>query len=466
MDEEPGITKPAYAFTINSPDYLRDAESFSKLNIVSKDSMAYKYYALRIFQQLISFHLNDNNKNALIDVDLKRLQFVYQHLVLSNKQDLYLDALQSLEQKIIQSPVSTLITFNIAGVWVEKGRLYKPLQSDDHKWELKKAYGICETAIQRFPNSAGAAMSYNLQRELLNKIISAELEKVNVPDIPFRALVHYCNFNNLYWRIVRVTREEVKDQRIKWNNDYNVDREEKFLEYFRAKSPVISGKVRLPNDSDYQEHSVEIKLDGVSEGDYMVLFSPDPGFTISGNNLAYAFTTISNLSYIHRNLDNGNTEFYILNRTTGRAIPGAKLQTSFNVYNSKSGQYVIVKGDVYTSAEDGSIQIPMTKESGNYYENYIIADISWQNDKISTRDIDYSGNGYSYGASISQYMRGKPSRTEQTLFFLDRAIYRPGQTLYFKGLIYSTDGKDPQIVTNRRVTVTFYDVNNQVVADK
>ena len=91
MSEEPGITKPAYMFTINSADYMSDAEKFVKLDITSKDTMAYKYYGLKILQKLIRLHLNDKNPEALVDIDLKRLQFVYQNLTLSNKQDLYLE---------------------------------------------------------------------------------------------------------------------------------------------------------------------------------------------------------------------------------------------------------------------------------------------------------------------------------------------------------------------------------------
>jgi len=464
MEEEPGLTKPAYTFTINSADYLKDAESFCKLNIVSKDSMAYKYYALRIFQELIRFHLGDEKPEALVDVDLKRLQFVYQHLTLSNKQDLYLDALQTLEQKSIASPVSTIVTCQIAQVWLEKGREYKPLQSDDHKWDIKKAFELCDNAISRFPESDGAAMAYNLQRQLLNKSVFAEIEKVNVPEIPFRAMVRYANFSDMYWRIIKVTRDEVKEQRIKWLKDYNVNREEKFLEYFIPKTPVKSGKVDLPVDKDFQQHSVEIKLSGVPIGDYMILFSPNAEFSVSGNNLGYAFTTISNLSYIHRNLDDGSTEFYVLNRTNGDPVPGAKIQISSNVYIPKNSRYEIVKDNIVTTNDEGFINIPYKEHSGNYYENSFMADISWQDDKISTQDIDSYSNGY--GSAISQYSIPKPYRTTQTLFFLDRAIYRPGQTLYFKGLIISTDGKDPQIVAHCPLTITFYDVNSQVVAQK
>ncbi|PIX32664.1 MAG: hypothetical protein COZ59_12815, partial [Bacteroidetes bacterium CG_4_8_14_3_um_filter_31_14] len=45
----------------------------------------------------------------------------------------------------------------------------------------------------------------------------------------------------------------------------------------------------------------------------------------------------------------------------------------------------------------------------------------------------------------------------------DRSIYRPGQTLYFKGIVINTDGTTNKIIPNFKTTVTLYDVNYQKV---
>ena len=104
------------------------------------------------------------------------------------------------------------------------------------------------------------------------------------------------------------------------SKEYNVDREQKFIEYFAAKTPLKSGNFTLPDDKDYQEHSLEVKLDALPEGEYMVLFSHQRDFKTSGNGLAYAFTTVSNISYVHRSVSDGGTEFYVLDRQTGAPL--------------------------------------------------------------------------------------------------------------------------------------------------
>lgn len=94
---ETHITKPAYKFEVDNPDFLSDAKQFSILNIQSKDSTALQLQALNIYKSLIRFHLNDTSPFALADVNIERLKFVKQHATFSDKDALLLTALKSEE---------------------------------------------------------------------------------------------------------------------------------------------------------------------------------------------------------------------------------------------------------------------------------------------------------------------------------------------------------------------------------
>lgn len=463
--DEPAITKPAEYFTLNSPEYFQDVKTFSKIKITSGDTLAFKWHALKLLQQLIKFHLQDKTPDALIDADLKRLEFVYNNSVLSNKQELYLKALEELEKENLKYPISTRISFVIAKLWEGEGHQYRPLLSADHKGDIKKAYEICDNAMNRFPESEGAAQAYNLQKSFLLKNISAEIEKVNVPDTPFRAVITYKNLDKVFWRVVKVTRDEVETIRKKFENNYNIDTEQEFLKYFLNKNSFVYGEVGLPEDGDFQNHSAEIKLDGLPVGDYMLIFSPNVNFTFDDNCLTYSFTTLSNLSYIHRNMPDGTTDVYIMERESGKPVIGAKVDITFQVYDYSTSKYKLIKGGTFTSNSDGYIKIPyQNKQNNNYNERSFFMDISWNNDEISTRNIDHE-RGY-YSEMISQYKEEKSNAQTYVQFFLDRAIYRPGQTLYYKGLLYKSDGEKHQILPNSKQTVVFYNVNYEVVAQK
>ena len=454
--QEVDVTKPAYFFTLNKEDYFLPAKDFVKFKIDSKDTLSMKFYAINILQELIRFHLNDKDPASLVDFDLARLKFVLAHSVLPIKDALYFKALEQLEKDVITDTVVGRVTVEKANVLVQTASLYKPLLSDDHKWDLKKAYELCEEAKKRFPDSDGAILCEHVQTSIRNKSLNAVIEENNVPNKPFRSLVHYKNVTDLYYRIIKVTRAEVRAEREKLMKDYDGNRDEKFLKRFIAKTPFKSGSYKLPTDYDYQDHSIEVKLDGIPEGEYMVLFSHHADFATNGNGLTYAFTVVSNISYLNRNALDGSTEFYVLNRESGEPIAGVAATVYTQRYNSNKGIYESIRGNIYISDVNGYFKVPyFTKEER---QNFSVT-FAKGNDFNSTEPIDREY--YYYSASINQFKQDAPDSHTQTFFFLDRAIYRPGQTIYFKGLLVDTDGKSPKIVANRQVSVILYDVNHQ-----
>jgi uncharacterized protein YfaS (alpha-2-macroglobulin family) len=456
--DEPDIIKPAYAFELDKEGYLSGTKTFADFKIESRDTVSMKFYALNILQGLIKFHLSDKDPRALVDVDLKRLKFVRTHSTLPNKDDLYLHALEQLEKSVANNPVVGQVAVEKARVWVERGALYKPLLSDDHKWDLKKAFAMCEEEKKRFADSDGAILCENLQEDILSKSIQATIEENNIPGEPFRSLIRYRNITDLYYRIIKVNRDEVRTLRVKLQKDYNIDREQKFIEYFTAKTPVKNGKYLLPDDGDYQEHSIEVKLDALPEGEYLVLYSHHADFSTSGNGLAYAFTAISNISYLHRNLKDGSVEMYALHRASGEALKDVIATVYSQRYNNKKSEYEKVKVGTFTSDANGYFKIGYLKTDD--YRNFSV-NFSKGTDFNSTEPID-RGQYYYYQGSINQYKSDPEYAHTQTFFFLDRAIYRPGQTIYFKGLVVNSDGKNPQILPRHSTTVTLYDVNQQV----
>jgi len=95
-NDERDITKPAYAFEIKDVKAFAAAPEFAKHRFTTKDTSSLYYQALNIYKDLIGFHLADAKPAALIDADLKRLQFVRRQAVLLNKDELYQKALETI----------------------------------------------------------------------------------------------------------------------------------------------------------------------------------------------------------------------------------------------------------------------------------------------------------------------------------------------------------------------------------
>ncbi|KOY85677.1 hypothetical protein AD998_05490 [bacterium 336/3] len=465
QNTEPEVTRPAYYFQINDKIYASDAENFIKTEIKTKDEEAFKFQALKIYQQLLK--LNQNNESIFIQNDLARLKFVHNHSVLPQKDELYLQALENLKKRYNQNSQVTFVYHAMAEYWYGQGQKYSSEKGNQHQQDLKKAYQICEEGSKLFPTSEGAVSCMSLQTAIKQKSLSVQMEQTEPSQTYFKALLSYKNLEKIHYKIVKVNRKEVREQRKKQYKDYDDYEEKKFLTYFLAKTDLKKGAFDLPTQQDYQTHRTEVPFEGLPTGDYMILMSEASGFSLSKNVVAYAFFTVSNMAYIHKNMPDGTTEFYVLNRQTGEPIANVKAEVFAYEYNSRIGDYESINKGNFTSDNKGYFKIPFIYETRSGYK-YSVGNLTvnfiGQNDYVSTDDVD-NRSYYSRG-SLYQSIYSEAQAYNYTHFFLDRAIYRPGQTVYFKGLVYEKKGKENKILPNSSVTVTFYDVNSQVVETK
>lgn len=451
MNEEPDLIRPAYKFELGSESYFWNFNDFSRISIESKDTLSLKFYAIKTLQELTAFHLKDEDPGALIDVDLKRLLFVKNKSVSTIKDSLYLKALQDLEAHFSSHPSSAEVSCKIANVYFEKGNKYNPLQGDENKWMKKEALGICEAAISKFPESDGAQDCRALSARITDHSLDFITEKICLPFKPSRALVTYKNLKKVYVRIAEINID-------KYNR--SIDRyygEELMKQYLKLKS-VKEFTVELPDDGDYQTHSTEIKIPELKHGHYVILMASDPGFSYIENAIAYAGIWISEISYMNRRMENGSYDFYVQHRLTGEPLKGVVAQLYYEKYNYTSRKYEYERSEKYTSDEKGYFNVPTI----NDYRNFSV-DFTYRSGVGPEFVVDrlQTDNG------IYQYKTYKEEKRKdpKTFFFLDRGIYRPGQTVYFKGIMIRTDGETNEIMTNQATTVTFYDVNSQKIAD-
>ena len=101
-NDERDINKPTYAFEINNAEVFSDKSVFAYYHFKTNDSVSLHFKALQLFQQLILFHNNDAKPDALIDVDVERIQFANNYGVMPNEEELYLKALTNIRQSYIR----------------------------------------------------------------------------------------------------------------------------------------------------------------------------------------------------------------------------------------------------------------------------------------------------------------------------------------------------------------------------
>jgi len=445
--DEVYITDPAYKFEITEPVVFDNNKNFAGYVFGSKDTASKKLLALRLIQDLTTMHLYDPYPSALVDIDIKRLAFAKNNSIIPNKDSLYLKALVSEEKMYSKDSSSARISYLIAQVHQSRASNYERLSGDEYKWELKTAVEICDNAISKFPNSIGGKNCLVMKETILQKNLDIVVEKINVPDLPFRSAVTFKNIETIYLRILKISADELAELD-------QLDYEER-IAYLNKLTIYKQWDQKLPSDGDHNEHLTEIKIDPLPFGSYVLMASVNASFDRSDNKIIAVELWISNLAYMSSNTNdiNGGKSFYITDRTTGKPIKGASIQTYKREYDYNTRKYKFNKDKTYTTDENGYFVVndPLIKD-------YFYFSFSIQHGKDF---LDVGNNFYIYKSSnIAK------NPTYNTYFFTDRSIYRPGQTIYFKGIITenSFDGKNKNVVANKKTTVTFYDVNSQKIA--
>lgn len=439
---EPDVTRPADKFELTDPACFDNYRKFIRQKYDTKDTLSTKYYAVRILQDLLAFHQDDKVAEPLAAADLKRLHLMRQLLAYEGKDSLYERGLNQLYERLADVPMGAEIQYELAALYNEKGNSYNPLQGDAHKWDKKKAIEICDKAIAKYPGTDGAFNCQQLKTEINYPGLSFQGENVELPGKPGRVLLNYRNVKKLYLRIIPMA----VSPRSRYGGDRYKDEDERIAAYLKIQ-PLSAWEVTIPDDGDFQDHNTELKLPEQAMGHYMVLASPDKDFKTKGNAIAYMSYGHSNISYVQRRTDDGGYEYLLLNRGTGDPLKGVKVQLWFERYDQGDRQYKMVKGEELVSDADGNVRIPPTSDWRNY-----LLEFKYGN--------DYLLSDYTY-----QY-RYRNDRTthHRTVFFTDRLIYRPGQTIYFKGIIMETDGEKSTLEKNYPTTVTFYDANYQKIS--
>ncbi|NJO02664.1 MAG: LysM peptidoglycan-binding domain-containing protein, partial [Bacteroidia bacterium] len=452
MNSEPAITRPAYQFSLDDPKYWQPSEDFIKINLSTQDTLSFEFHAAQILQDLLRNHY-PNDKALWVDVDLKRLQLVYNNYSTALRDSLYREALQVLDESSQNDPANAEVKFQLAQLYYGQGQKYNPRVSETYRWDLKKAYELCQTAISQYPKSYGAERCRSLQAQILNKHVEITTEETTPAESPFVALIDYKNLSKMYWKVVKAEPGEIERVMKRENNKRNS--QEVFIEHFRAKSSIHEWTSQLPPTDDYQTHHVEEKIPALPFGEYVILASDNDRFQYREHALAYKVLTVSNLSYIHRSNPNTNeVEFYVLHRQESSPVANVKAEAWIAEYNYNKRSYEEIKIGEFTTNNQGFFSMPRPDKNrrGDFFiKLYNGADqlaSNYQNRRI-----------YAYFHS-----QDKTDQTH-TFLFLDRAIYRPGQTVYFKGIVLQGNGEKYEVRPNYETTTYLYDVNGQMVSE-
>ena len=439
-NEQNNLTEPAYKFYITEDQALGTNREFLAYQPATKDTSSAKLKTIQLLQELTEYHQSANNIPALIDVTLKRIAFVNTNAVLENKKELYKATLENLIKKYPAQKEIALAYHLLAQQYYSEGTGYQPGGSEEDRVAIIKARELCQKAIGLFSNIAETSECQNLLITINEKSLSQQVELVNGPDRPILTSISYKNVDQIYFKVIRLT--DGLKQVLK--NNSRPDQ----IKIYNQQETVQTWNQSLPDPEDYRVHHTELKIQPLPLGHYVLMISTSPDFTVNNEAVALSETFISNLGSWSRGKEK-NAEVIVYDRYSGIPVEGAEVNFNVQFYNRKTRNNESRKSQAITD-QNGKV---VAGFAGGTQVTY---SIKKGTDELQLNDRLYIQND-----------RNRKQGYYNTTFFTDRAIYRPGQTIYFKGIVVYKDTEEmPAIRPNEKTEVVFRDVNNQIIATK
>jgi|GEM_PF-65551 len=438
LNEESDLLKPKMPFSLTSASLFDSNQDFANTAITTTDTSSISYKGIKLLQEITRFHLKNTESEALADINLKRLNFIYRKSVHPDKDSLYL---RSLKQ-FIQSFTNAIS----ADALVSIGQFYQQKDS------LTLAKYYLDKALADFQNSLGSKNAAALISTITQKEISVSLENVNIPAKPILALLNYRNLNRVEYKLYKLSDKQLEevhklDERgTRWR-DGTIQPTDALLNYLNNQNVLRKETIPVINPGDFRKHSTEFKLDALEPGDYLLLNKDAENDVKSLMNML-SFK-VSNLAYSSRITPSGEFEIRTLNRETGAPLGNVSVTLKEIQYSSNIRKDIVLG----TGLSDGNGKFTLAGINRNGKQTYV--SLSLSGDRFHDDVL------YLYGTLLSN---SNDDETDRTILFTDRQIYRPGQTIYFKGIQIIQSKRKSEIVIDELTEVAFKDANRKEIS--
>ncbi len=445
---EPDLAQASYYFELDNPALLSEVDDFIDLKIETKDSTSSKLRAITIFQDLLAFHQDDKDKSTFIRLAIRRAMYIHEKGSFENKGALYLKELDRLGKKHKGNKETTQVDYLRAKYFNELGTGYKKGGDESKKWLIKKALAICNEVIKQNKEGIGVANCKALSNQMEQKTVGFRVEEYQIPNQDFKILANYKNVDELFVRVVKTSKREYDKIKSRSNPKYGADTQD-YIAYYSTKPTISKTKSKLVLDGDYHNHSTELAIEGLPFGEYILLIGSNEKMDYETGNIAFEKIQVSELSYVTRQKSNG-LDLLVTNRKSGKPMKGVEVQVYSQKYNYTIRKSVKTKEAKYITDKEGFVFV---KPSNRKNRDYVFFELAKGEDKL-----------ISSGQSLYFYNSQPVRINKRTHFFTDRAIYRPGQTVYFKGIVMNSKPNDHHVVAHSNESVRLMDANYQEVS--
>ncbi|MCE9632011.1 MAG: hypothetical protein K8S94_15020, partial [Planctomycetia bacterium] len=468
---ERGLVSPEDAFELDAESpALGTLEEFlawqpeADAAITDKDSPLLE--AAGLFRGLLEFHRGDADRSALLSADLDRLLWASGAAVGPELADRKQAALESFIERAGDHETAALARFHLAQLVREAG-------------DLVEARAIAQAAAEKHPNSAGGVMCRNLVTEIESRDLSLMTERSWAAPWPV-VRVTYRNLAKVHLRLAKADVES----RLKAGKPHSGWLDDTDRAAILALPAVRTHAADLPATPDYQSthHDIPVATafdaKSLEPGAYWVIASHRDDFGGQDNVVSVTMIRVTRLAIVTehtqqvfarrlavpaggpggapavarpRPVRGGSAPLagHVIDIASGEPVAGAAVQLF--VRSQQGNPPPFAAGPSATTDQDGRFDVEC--EQGR--ELVVVATASLDGKKHQA-DTD----------ATSVWQNVAADHTATVVLVTDRGIHRPGQIVFYKGIVCAGDQVkgDYAAVAGRDVEVTFRDANGREVA--
>lgn len=380
------------------------------LNIENKDEII-----TNLYQELISFHQNNKEYDAELYNEFQLLKFQN-----TNKKE-QLPKIDQLAQRYPQADFTTNLKF-------EKAKILDDLE------RRKEALDLANSLLQK--DSKIKSAIEGLRDAILAPSFDIQIENFLIPDQFNPIQITHRNVDQLHFKVLKYNYKK-QDLLRDFNLADSKDKQAKLNELLQKFKVAAEFKINLNHFEDYLPHATTYKFEKLQPGLYLILVSNKKDFDLKQTDfvLNHAYINVTNYTIAIR-----NDELLLTHRNTGEFIPNQTIVAS-------------TKEDFVDSFSIKTNDLGIAKININKNRDYLYY-------KINNEDIVY--NGY-FSEIYKNTNKDRISTISKT--FTDRAIYRPGQIVYFKTIVFDQKSDNTkQVKKNQNVEIKLLDPNLKVIA--
>ena len=420
-----GIQKEEINWSDQFTNYAQFSDQSEK-ELGSKDAIA-----LSIYKRVLDVQYTRSNADAFINTELNRLQFIQQKIVDGNTDERYEELLNELLDKYRSQGESALTCNALANLYLTQAG-----QEEDKLKAGKlriKAHTILIDAIDRYKESYGRQQCQLTLENLERPALNVQMEKVIAPNSSTLIRLGHKGIEEVELTIGQMTREIY----LRYQRDYKY---RKNIKNVLDDTKIVRTKsIPLTDNNNFTEYATEYVVDELPIGIYLVHVEN------TKNKLkSFHIVHVTRMGYASSNDGKEGTKIIVFDRATGHPLSGVQVSLYSMQYRRANQPFVpIITG---TTDENGWFQPTET------YERSYMIELTKGKDNFLPFENIYTGRSY-----------GEPNVRQEATILTDRGIYRPGQTIYFKGIVYQRDTENiPSLLADRDVVMELVNPNGKV----